>query len=101
MIHSSNPDGIQPSISEVTEKYNYNLRSIKACFSSARFWQYSAMIFLSIIYSAYFNNLYNEIGLFNHISDKAMFYAVITSSFLSMPTKIFIGHVYKIILDVY
>ena len=50
------------------KKYKYELRSVMACFSSYRFWEYAFMLFLSTPYSSFFNFQYKEIGNKNNLN---------------------------------
>ena len=49
------------------QKYKYNLRSVMACFYSYRFYEYAFMLFLSTLYSSYFNYQFKEIGKVNDL----------------------------------
>ena len=75
----------------------YNLASVKAAFSSRRFWQYSFMMFGANIFGSVFSYEYKPYGLANGLSDEFLTWAGSFSSLVQIVTRLSIGIVYDLV----
>ena len=85
-----------PNIDPDTKEINreYNLVSVRAAFSSVRFWQYLIMMFGANIFGTFFSYEYKPYGLANKLEDNFLTWAGSFSSLTQVLARFTVGSLY-------
>ena len=85
-----------PKIDPVTGEilWKYELKSVKACFYSIRFYQYFWMMYLANVFMSLFSYLFKPIGLANNIDDNLLSWAGSLAGITQFITRLIVGSLY-------